>query len=157
MAKPIGTLGIIETVTVGGHVITDVTNLITAGGWINAGGNAYVTARKVNTTAGYQVTAGKTFHAYAVKVLSNDTGTAVGFGLAYGDNDLGASATVTVPTNFVSEFGGASGSDLSGLYKTILGSQMEISSQFTIPATKYMQMVKIGGGQVGGVVFGYEV
>lgn len=88
MAKPIGTLGTIETLTVGNRVFTDLTNLITLGG--KATGSNRTTLRKMgpNSGAGYAVTALKTLSIYALNVFATGA-SAVSAAIGQSDNDVG--------------------------------------------------------------------
>lgn len=102
MAKPIGTLGTIPTVTIGGRVFTDLTNLLILQSFT---GNASRRGTFRLGQTGYQAVNTLTIYALEAHAAS---ATAMQFQLAYGDTDLGfdsASALVTP----VYEFGGYAG------------------------------------------------
>lgn len=101
MATPIGTLGTIPTLDLGGRVFTDLTTIKVLGGY-GAGGQ-FATLRLSTATSGYTVTNGMTLtlttltHAWVggVDVAAN---------LGYGDNDVGM-GSAAAPTNAVWAFG----------------------------------------------------
>lgn len=73
--KQIGTLGTIDTLTIGGRVFTDLTNLITLYAATNAV-STFATFRKNGSqvAAGYQVTSGKTLFIYAIQIQAEGAG-----------------------------------------------------------------------------------
>lgn len=93
MAKPIGTIGNVPTILVGGRVFVDLTNLIYLFGF-NSNVNLFATLRLANATAGYQVSG--TLTTYAVDGLF-ESGILKAV-LLYGDTDVGFSAGAA-PTN----------------------------------------------------------
>ncbi len=109
MAKPIGTLGTIDTLTVGGRVFTDLVNIIVLGGYITTNTNSCL--RKSNGAAGYAVTSGKTLTISAVRAQSGVTLSATegvsGFSLAQADVDVGLDSASAL-TNPVYDRGTAS-------------------------------------------------
>lgn len=107
MARQIGTLGTIETVTVGGRVFTDMQNLIilttgTIGGALNG------TLRQIGSQsgAGYTPSGANNFRALAVRAVGYTAGT--GIELAQSDNDVGiqAATALTNPVYFGTEDSG---------------------------------------------------
>ena len=66
MAKPIGTLGTIPTITVGGRVFTDLDNLIVLTAYAQTGTAAGATFREPVASSGYQVPGGQTLRILAV-------------------------------------------------------------------------------------------
>ncbi len=102
MAKPIGTLGTIPTLTVGGRVFTDLDTLITL--VAKCSGNQS-TLRKsgAQAGAGYPVTALKTLNIYALRIIPTGA-TAGGFiGQSDSDSGLSASSALTNPIYFGTE------------------------------------------------------
>lgn len=148
MPTPIGTLGVVSTLTIAGYVFTDVTSLIRLYGWVNA--NA-CTPRKVNTTAGY-APSGVSFRMYAMRASNTGTtGSTVRIG--YADNDVGVNAG-TATTNPVYNIGTAqanvigNGTTSGGTFEIDLGS-------FSVPTTKY-PFVESTAGAFGFVIYGVE-
>lgn len=154
MAKPIGTLGTIPTLTVGGRVFTDLTNLLVLGAY-NGTGTKYATFRKNNTSAGYFVTSGKTLTISALNVQSQDTSTSTSsVGLGYSTQDVGFNSA-SEPSADTFQYGN------SGFYVwAFIGNQIPVQSErstiFTIPAASAPFMKSIGSGEVWATVYGYE-
>lgn len=69
MAKPIGTLGTIDTLTVGGRVFTDLTNLLVLMGYTDS--NTKASLRAAIGSSGWAVTGGKTLTIYAIRTRVN--------------------------------------------------------------------------------------
>lgn len=154
MARAIGTLGTIDSITVGGRVFTDLTNIITLIGVCTAGtGNSSL--RLLNGTAGYPVTTAKTLKILAIAVQILGTGATDSFGLGYSDNDVGF-GTATAPTNPV-YVGGAAinqytpAGSLQSLYEFNYG------GGFSIPAAKFVLIQNAGSSQISVTAYGYEV
>jgi hypothetical protein len=135
MARQIGTLGTIDTITVGGRVFTDLTNMIILHGR-HVGTNG-CTLRKDSGSAGYQVTTGKTMTVYATRSwcinAANDTPT-----LAQSDNDVGVNSA-TALTNAVQQAGSSSITYAPEYSVNTLGTQpSESVLAFPIAALKYL-------------------
>lgn len=146
----------VPSITVGGRVFTDTSNLIVLYGF-GGGSSPNFSARKQGSSAGYQVPVGKVFKAQAVVVMP-DSGTRNTLLLGYSDNDVGV-GTATAFTNGVGIAGGAltsnSGSLISGFSG---GLPIGVATDFQVPATKFLS------GQVGTtglnatvIIYGYEV
>lgn len=104
MATPIGTLGTIPTITVGGRVFTDLTTIIILQAYMNSSAaTRYSTFRR--TSSGYQVTTAKTLKLHAAKWSGIGTNSG-GFTMGYGDNDVGFSSA-SAPTNETFPFYGS--------------------------------------------------
>lgn len=152
MAKPIGTIGNIPTITVGGRVFTDLTNLIQLMNYVND--TSYATFRAPNGTAGYAVTASTTLQVKAVIVHPGSTG-APSISLGYGDNDVGIGSGAA-PTNAVWNAGSKDIMAVTGRGNTgSVGSQGAVAN-FNIPAGKYPACYS-SLGVVHAHIFGYEV
>ena len=149
MARPIGTLGTIPTLTVGGYVFTDLSNLIILVALANTG--LFSTLRKVNanTGAGYTPSGGTAFHCKAYK--SHNTGTVQNFGPLYGNTDVGFTSG-SGPTSQIYE---ASGSSTNTATFVAQAGLTDHSTNFIIPNGKYMSAyLNYNGGLQ---AFGYEV
>lgn len=145
--RQIGTLGTIPTITVAGHVFTDLDNLIMITGTTGASPNTLIGLSRVSASpTAYQVTAGKTLTISAVRVNGYGAGPASG-SVTYGDNALNAvSASGTPQTNAVNDV-------TTGYLVAGIGAVLEFVTDFDAPATKYMTGV---GELVIIKAFGYE-
>lgn len=145
----------IPSLTVGGRVFTDLTNLIALIGYATTGKS--FTFRRHNASAGFQVTAGKTLKVYAARFITNATaaGGTAPFSLCYADNDIGIDSAVAF-TNQV-YLGGAS--TLAALPANIASIQSgyEVPIYFDIPAEKYPGCNMNISGNATCWLFGYEV
>lgn len=154
MAKPIGTLGVIPTLTVGGWTFTDLTTLIILHAASSNSGDFY-TLRKSNASAGYQVTAGKTYTINAVEIAMATVGSSIYY-FGYGDTDVGF-VSASPPTN---AFYLANDSTLGGQLLPMalpVGQILGIPMIFPIPALKYVFMSPAASAIVGSITtFGYE-
>lgn len=155
MAKAIGTLGTIPSLTVGGSVFTDLDNLIVLGGTNST--NAFCTLRKPNGTAGYQVTAGKTLTQRALHFTDLDTaGNSATCSLLYGDTDVGQNAAAA-PTTPVYNFGTSAISIVNAIIAGGLDKNHEVSIFFQVPATKYPGATMGAASGIKAVLtYGYE-
>ncbi len=155
MAKPIGTLGTIETLTIGGYVFTNIAGLIVLASKGTTNGNC--TLRKMNPpgSAGYAVTSGKTLTIYAISMLSN---AAMTNSLLYADNDVGLD-TATSFTNPV-YFGSGSATAVTMFVvptsQTGINGPMQFAPVFSVPATKYPAIVTNTGNTNSVTAYGYE-
>ena len=94
--------GPIDTLTIGGRVLTDIKNLIWLYGVaVTAGGALYSTARKDNETSGYEVPSGFQLRLVAAFVPAPGATAAdlTDFAVYYGDDDVGiaSAANLTNP------------------------------------------------------------
>lgn len=138
----------VPTLTIGGRVFTDLTNLIELVGI--AGNTNGTTLRKPNATSGYTVTAGKTLTIYAVRVVVSSASAGVEIGLGYADNDVGQN-TATSFTNPVSLGGVGNLMTLStvGIF--------ELAPFFQAPSTKFPYVQGLSGsGRFLVEAYGYE-
>lgn len=159
MATPIGTLGAVPTLTVGGRVFTDLPNLIILYGKVVTGGR-FTTLRRGNDTAGYQVTAGKTFTIGAIWGTAEVASSQAAINLLYGNTDVGLDSA-SAPTTPIYLAGDATNVIAAGV--ALLGAAGTPNASFSsfpgldfrVPATKYPAFK---GSAVGTnlVVYGYE-
>lgn len=147
----------IPTLTVGGRVFTDLQNLIILSGHANNTRNG--TLRKPNGSAGYQITAGKTYQIHAAKFWSSVLSTVnASVFLAQGDTDLGLDSASAI-TNPVYPFGQST--TTTGIFTTTNNTGIVVSEQdfrFNVAAGKYVNIANSGGGQLMSLMtYGYEV
>lgn len=158
MATPIGTLGTIPSLTVGGQVFTDLTTLIVLYGSV-ATTTRYTTLRKPGATSGYQVTTGKTMTIRAAKInYITPTGSPT-INFLYGDTDVGINSA-SAPTNPV-YLGGDSSSSCGVLGGTSGASSGpatygESSPFFPVVALKYSAMFLNVTATVNILAYAYE-
>jgi hypothetical protein len=101
MATPIGTLGTIPTVNVGGVIMT-VPGLIVLVTAVEGAGGRYGTFRLPGASSGYQVTAGKTLTIYALRFLVQSSAAGDCQFLGQANNDQGIiSSTAPVSPIYV--------------------------------------------------------
>lgn len=156
MATPIGTLGTIPTLTVGGRVFTDLTTLIELTGFCG-NTNTNASLRLYSGSSGYQVTVGKTLTLHAQQISWTTASGSAGFALGYADNDVGMDSG-TAFTNPVWRGGTSSN---KGIYPTITtgssGSIYQTAFKVNCIAQKYVAFNGTSG--VGGnyiTTWGYE-
>lgn len=143
----------IPTVTVGGRVFTDTTNLIML---VCANQNTNgCTFRKPGSSTGYLVPVGKTFKAQALQLNVTVGASNSLMSVGYADNDVGVN-TSTAPTNPVYAAGNSLASGFFNLNLT--GAPLQVVlPDFLIPAQKYIYQVASGGtATYATVLFGYE-
>ena len=143
----------IPTLTVGGRVFTDLSNLIILTGNCSGSSSGNGTLRKAGGTSGYTPSGSKTFVAKAIKVAFGTAGGLVQ--ILYADVDIGASSA-TVFTNPV-YIGGApnSSAEITGATSSI---QESVLPDFIIPNGKFMCTNKLASATACTIqVFGYEV
>lgn len=149
---PLITPGAIPSLEIAGRTFTDLTNLIVLFASPKAGaGTRYGTFRRVGTSAGYQVTAGKTLKIKAMRIDCSAVSAGLYDLIKYCDNDigLGAAADGTNPTSAV-------GTPITNVLATG-NNQQFLCMDFAIPATKYPSFDSQAA--LGGLIllFGYEV
>lgn len=145
--------GIRPSLTVGGRVMTDMSNLIVLHARFASGANRYFGACKSNGTAAYQVTAGKTLRIIAARVAVGTAASGGPIALGYSDAAITLAGTAGAPTNPI--YNGGS----NGVYTATTGvlGVTEFALNFTIPATKYVHHDQ-GTATADGAVtyYGYE-
>ncbi len=135
MAKPIGTLGVIDTLTVGGRVFTDVTsNLIIIGSSGPNGTGNHNTMRKPGSASGYQVTSGKTLTLYAFSAIASVLGSGGGIQFAYGSTDVGFNSNSAPAGVFYFGSGSANATEFS---LSPVGTTVQGAIHHPIPALNY--------------------
>lgn len=159
MATPIGTLGNIPNLVVGGRVFTDLTNLIVLAAYVTTASNR-ATFRKINTSAGYAVTAGKTLTIYAAKATAasslSTTSAVTTATFAYSDNDVGLD-TATAFTNPVYEIGDVNFHTINAYPAAGNMNINEVGGlNFQVLQNKFPGFVNAGAGQLYIYVYGYE-
>lgn len=144
----------IPLLQVGNYIFTDTRNLIVLTGFVNGAGSGNCTLRAQGASAGYQVTSGKTFQVYAMRVSVAMAG--AGIFILQSDNDVGL-ATGTVFTNIVYPGGNLNAATvMTGLSTSTTGS--EAYFRFNIAAGKYVSVTNNAGSLACAVqLFGYEV
>lgn len=154
MSTPIGTLGNVPTLTVGGRVFVDLVNLLILGASCDSSNIVqYGTFRKPNSSSGYTPSGITTFVFSAVHFQSGVSGTTNFVTVGYGDNDVGSNSA-TAPTTATVIFGAGS------LALVNAGTVKEVAISFTVPNTKYPYMTKTSinsGDEVYALAYGYEV
>lgn len=127
---PIGSLGAVPTLIVGGKSFTDLTNLITLYGAIGGSAASFCSFRKQDGTAGYSPS-GVTFRCGGIKALASVAGS---FAIGYCDNDLGLPSG-TSPTNpvYIAGFG-STATPFTAQTAQYLGDSFD----FTVPAGKFL-------------------
>jgi hypothetical protein len=153
MPTPIGTIGAVEAITVGGRVFTDLDNLKTLFAYVS-GVNLNSSLVDQSTGTAYQVPGGKVFKMLALSFSSG--GAADSLTLGYADNNVGISST-TAFVNHVQLGGG--GGFFTPVNTGVGAGDFEISmgSGMSVPAGKY-PCVNNGTASTGGIlVYGYEV
>lgn len=160
MSKAIGTLGAVDTITIGNVIFTDVSNLIMVSGYVTDGTNKWTSFRKPAGSSGYTPSGSKTFHVRAVRIFSLGTvGNGTGFILGYNNIDLGLSGT-TSPSSPI-YIGGDSTATLANVVvfgsSVVTGTTIEAVVDFVIPNTKYIFASNAGSASSALIqIFGYE-
>jgi hypothetical protein len=153
MARPIGTLGVIDTITVGGRVFTDVSTLKILNGFVATNNNS-VLSDVSTATNGYIVPALKTFTIYALKAFHTGTSASSNqINILYADNNV-ANDSATAFTTPVYSAGSSVTAAIIGHFTT---PTIETSFLFAIPTGKYPSMVRGGTGNIYIHAYGYEV
>lgn len=159
MATPIGTLGTIPSLQIGGRVYTDLTSLIILGADATAG--RWGTMRLCSGTAGYQVTTGKTLTISSVAANSPAGGGSSVYGtILYGNTDVGFQSA-SAPTSPVYMFGSSTVFPILGAFAASGASvsnykDTAININFAVPATKYPALENSGGAEIFMIAYGYE-
>ena len=152
--KSIGTLGTIPSLNIGGVVMTDLSNLIVLGANLAAGPTHWTTFREPNGTAGYEVTASKTFDIWAISV-ERGAPTADRLHIFYTDNDLGLNTT-EAKTNEVVIFGDAAIGFMTPLRVNGDRAVWNLMGKYKIPAGKYVSCSQGVSAGTNVMIYGYE-
>jgi hypothetical protein len=157
-SRVVGTTGVVQKITIGGHVFIDPYNETTAGLGVfkilvtnaTTAGN-YGTFRTFDGTA-YQVPVGKKFYVYAARGIGNSAGAGAGT-LCYGDTNVNFNSG-SGPTNTV-YYGGNNSTGV--LYNTTAFASTEASVYMEMPASKYPCYFAANSQSPGFVyIYGYE-
>lgn len=155
MATPIGTLGTVETLTVGGFTFVSprTSGLLVLYGKVHT--NTNTTFRKIasGVTSGYAVTTGKTLTIYALKGINGAT-SAQNMELAQSDNDVGLDSA-TALTNPV-YLGGGTGDNGSLQFAATSGVITEYPVFFQVAALKYLSGAGTAATDYRWFAYGYE-
>lgn len=153
MARLLGTAGNIDTLTVGGRTFTDVSSNLIELAVAAQSATQFGTARKLNASSGYAVTAGKTLTIYAARITIITAGSGAGLNLLYGSSDVGMGSGSTPSGVFY--MAGSTTSTLNINQNASLGYQ-EFAVNFSVGSGLFPGIL-INGGSVSGILFGYEV
>lgn len=143
------------SLTVGGRVFTDLTNLLTFACWATGTGSTFGPCVKTGGTAGYQVTSGKTLTIYAVLCSPDATGS-VGFNLLYADTVVANGGSNSAPTNPIYFGGGGQTQGNFEMQSGAVGVQSSFAPNFQAPSTKYLSVYNNGAGNAHCLAYGYE-
>lgn len=155
--KPIGTLGMVDYMSVGGVVFTDLTNLISLSSGFSTSSNKNAALRK-NSSSGYQVTAGKTYTIRAVQANVYVAEATASVRLLYADNDVGLPGT-TAFTNpiYYGTYAGTSTQYVTNCIDATTTGVRERAIIFGVAAQKYACIDFTGSTGVGQfATYGYE-
>ena len=135
----------VPSFTAGNRILTNpgagtgATPIVLRGVVSASGTSKYTTLRKLGTSAGYQVTAGKTLTIWACLVQIQVASASSGVIIGYGDNDVGVSGSA--PTNPLDDIGstagGASGTAWLAALTPVAAAPVTSSKVWTTPAAKY--------------------
>lgn len=142
-----------NTLTVGGRVFTDFTNLIVL--YASFGGaTPYSTARLMTGSGGtgYTPSGSNKFRVLAVQAFANG-GAAGAVGIGYGNTDIGF-ASAAASTTPVYPGGGSSAQCLFMASSATV--QAEASMNFLVPNGKYLQLLGDGVSYASCIIYGYE-
>jgi hypothetical protein len=144
----------IPSLTVGGRVFTDTTNLIQAVCFVTGTTNPNCTFRKMSGSAGYTPSGSKSFRILAMKILNNSSANNSSFYVGYSTNDVGF-GTTTGPTGAVY----VAGQSTLLMFNTTSGiSSIEYPMDFTVPNGKYPFISNGTVSSLSGfvIIYGYE-
>lgn len=154
MATPIGTLGTIPTLTVGGRVFTDLTTLKVLHASVSTDTRAS-TFRAEGATAGYPVTTAKTLTIAAINIY-NISGNNGKWRFGYADNDVGFDSATALTNPIHMAASTDTGFNVPGNSATTWANNGYVNPLFPIPATKYFFVVLSTTSTSQVVAYGYE-
>ena len=134
---------VIPTLQIGSRVFTDLTNLITLSANVSStASQGRTTLRKLNASAGYQVTAGKTFTVAAALIFPKASMSNYNLQLLYADNDVGTRSNTAFTNAFYACNDNAATAMLvsSSLVPANGYLSWESVIGFQAPATKYLSI-----------------
>jgi hypothetical protein len=141
----------IPSLTVGGRVFTDLSNLVILMGHTLGTGNAS-SLRKPGSSTGYTPPVGKSFRLLALKIITNSSSQS-GIRLLSSTNDIGNN-TATSVTGASYIYGDSNNYFTSG---TTPGGFLEAAIDFTVPFGSYLTI--LSGGSTSDcfvIAYGYE-
>lgn len=158
MARQIGTLGNIDTITVGGRVFTDTANIIILAGTAPTSTLRNCGLSKQGGSSGaYPVTTGKTYTANAALIIGITAANAAA-DIGQSDNSLVVSGDASSPTNPI-YFITNSSTPAQGLTTAAaVGATLSLPLGGKIASTKFGFFTTNGSGSAGAtcLLFGYE-
>ena len=151
MGRSIGTIGNINTLTLGGVLLTDLSTLLIR--LISyADGGSRSTLRRHTGSSGYTPSGALKLRMHAVRVVGKNTAAQSGTGLiSYGDTDLGMNVGTAI-TNPVY----IGGSSTIMLGSAGVGVDISISTDFLVPNGKYINCGSEASTNTTCHVYGYE-
>lgn len=143
----------VPSLEIGGHVMTDLENLIVLCSSGNGASLGKSTPRKPDASSGYVVPASKAFRIRAIElhIATIAANSPIFFG--YGDNDVGANSN-TDATNLVL-FGGTA--QYTQFPVTVTGKFSFAPIKWSVPTGKYLFTSCATAATLGVLIYGYEV
>ena len=148
MARLVGTLGTIETITVGGRVFTSLTTLKILSCLITSGSFSSARNPESPSGTGYTPSGATAFKIKALDITSKATAQNVGFGYSTGDAGIAGGS----PTGMIF-FGSGSSSSYQDLFANT-SQHWQYSYQATVPNGKYLTNRADFDGAA--LIYGYE-
>lgn len=141
MALPVGTLGVLPTLTVAGKVFTNIstdasTGLIVLYGFSGGTSNTVGVFTLPNATANYQVPANKTLRILALEGYAANTAGTSAIDLMYGTSSVAVGTSD--PAGAVRNGNAASGRGLALVMSAVVGAYFSKAQNFTIPQNDYV-------------------
>jgi len=157
----VGTVGMVDSLTIGGRTFTDLTNLISLVGNVTSG--AFTTLRKLDATSGYTPSGSNKFKVHAIKMFLVNASAASNssLNLGYGDTDSGVGGGAPTTPKYVGNdatnahifpipWVGTANGPIQDTFELAYG------QPFTIPNTKF-PFVTGNAVQAQVIIYGYEV
>ncbi len=155
MAKPIGTLGTIDSLTIAGRTFTNLSGLIIVYGSILTTSHS-ATFRKANGASGYTPSGSLAFKGYALRLSPSTVASTGGsYSLAQSDNDVGLDSATSL-TNPVYIAGSANAFAIAPP-QTLAALPIDFAIDIPVLNGKYLTLNDSGGvGRIDAIVYGYE-
>lgn len=138
-SKPIGTLGAVDSVQIGGRIFTNLSSglggLIQLHGHVTNGTNTNTSFRKGAGVAGY-APSGVAFRVIAIVMTNFATVTAISSSYFYSSNDLGISSTTAITGQ--TYFGGNVLTSEIQPASTVAGAVAVLNTDFVVPSGQYL-------------------
>lgn len=147
----------IPTLTIGGRVFTDLTNLKVLVGGFAGTANGNCTMREASSSSGYTPSGSKAFRILAVQIIAISVAPGSFAGILYADNDVGL-ATNTAFTNAVYPGGDSRGGFFNSSASVVTTTfSYETALNFRVPNGKYPAVTNNASTFNCGIrIFGYE-